>query len=106
MVTSKDSKKTSFFIKSGIKIIVKFVENTEKNCNFVLDNHSGFLFVFYLFKKRYNIFRKLPNFMMSFLYRTRVNNLKYRYGMASPINIEDYYTCGWYTVVGVNEMDE
>ena len=44
--------------------------------------------------------------MMSFLYRTRVNNLKYRYGMASPINIEDYYTCGWYTVVGVNEMDE
>ena len=26
--------------------------------------------------------------------------------MASPINIEDYYTCGWYTVVGVNEMDE
>lgn len=30
--------------------------------------------------------------------------------MAPPINIEDYYTCGWYTVVGVNEgvneMDE
>jgi len=51
VVTSKDSKKTSFFIKSGIKIIVKFVENTEKNCNFVLDNHSGFYLYFIYLKK-------------------------------------------------------